>query len=209
MNKKGLLVVLSAPSGTGKGTLLDLLKSSNEKIRLSVSVTTRKPRVNEKEGKNYFFKSVEEFKKLISQDELVEWVEYCDNFYGTPRKYIEELTRQGFDVVLEIEVEGALNIKKRYDNSVLIFVLPPSFEELRKRIIARGTEEPDVIRKRLDKAKKEIEYINHYDYIIINDELEKAVDDINSILRAESLRYVRNKDLVNRIGGCFNDISTH
>lgn len=203
MSRDGLLIVISAPSGAGKGTLLQYLKKSNEKIRFSISVTTRKPRENEVDGINYFFKTVDEFKEMVEQDELLEWVEYCGNFYGTPRKHIEEVTRKGFSVVLEIEVEGALNIKKKFPDSILIFVLPPSFEELKRRIEARGTEEPEVIQKRLEKAKKEIQYISFYDYIVINDKLENAVEDINSILRAESLRYTRNKDILNRIGGCY------
>jgi len=203
MSRKGILVVISAPSGTGKGTLLELIKGSNEKVRLSVSATTRKPRQNEVDGCNYFFKTQSEFKKMIANNELIEWVQYCDNYYGTPKKYVEDLTREGFNVVLEIEVEGALNIREKFLDSILIFILPPSFEELEKRIRARGTEKPEIIKKRLEKARKEIEYINLYDYVIINDKLSDAVDDVNSILRAELLKYKRNKDILNRIGGFF------
>ncbi|MGI6778119.1 MAG: guanylate kinase [Acetivibrionales bacterium] len=202
MDRKGLLVVISAPSGTGKGTLLELIKDSNDKVRLSVSVTTRKPRENETDGNNYFFKTQREFKEMIANNELVEWVEYCDNYYGTPKKYVEEIIGQGFNVILEIEVEGAMNIRKKYPDSVLIFILPPSFKVLEKRIRARGTEEPEIIKKRLEKATKEIEYVSLYDYVIINDKISDAVDDINSIIRAELLKYERNKDILNKIGGC-------
>jgi guanylate kinase len=128
---------------------------------------TRKPRDGEIDGVNYFFNTVEEFKKCIVEGELIEWVEYCNNFYGTPKRHIKELTKQGFDVILEIEVEGAVNIKNKYPDSVLVFVLPPSFEELKNRIINRGTESDSVIEQRLKRAKDEITYIYNYDYIII------------------------------------------
>lgn len=200
MFKGGLLIVISAPSGTGKGTLIKQLQEKNNNIRLSVSATTRKPREGEIDGQSYFFKTLDEFKSMVENDELIEWVEYCDNFYGTPRKYIDESLRLGFDIVLELEVEGAHNIRNKYPDSVLLFILPPSFEELRKRIEGRGTEKPEVILKRMDKAKKEVTFINNYDYVIINDNIAKAVDEINNILVAEKLKVRRNKDILKHLG---------
>jgi guanylate kinase len=209
MFREGLLVVVSGPSGTGKGTLVKLIRERNENIRISVSATTRPPREGEKDNESYFFKTLDEFKEMICKDELVEWVEYCDNFYGTPRKYIEECKEKGLDVILEIEVKGAQNIKNKFPDSVMVFILPPSFDELEKRITGRGTEEPSVIAKRLSKARKEIDFISKYDYIIINNDLENAVNEVNSILKAEKLRVARNKDILNKIGiitgGTIND----
>ncbi len=192
MAKRGLLLVISGPSGTGKGTVLNLLRQLNTGVRYSISATTRQPREGEVDGQNYFFKTVEEFEQMIKEEELVEWVQYCGNYYGTPKKCIEETLDRGFDVILEIEVEGALNIKNKYPESVLIFILPPTFEELRRRIESRGTEEPGIISQRLEKAKKEFQFINSYDYAIVNNSLQDAVEDINSILRAEKLKFSRN-----------------
>ena len=196
----GLLIVISAPSGTGKGTLIKKLQEHNNRIRLSISATTRQPRESELDGKNYFFRSVSDFKTMVENDELIEWVEYCDNFYGTPREYIDASLREGYDIVLELEVEGAHNIRNKYPDSILLFILPPSFEELRKRIENRGTEKPEVILKRMDKAKKEIMYINNYDYVIINDNIDKAVNEINMIVTAEKLKVKRNRDILNHLG---------
>ncbi|MCX7923219.1 MAG: guanylate kinase [Clostridia bacterium] len=200
MFREGLLVVASGPSGTGKGTLLQLLREVNDKLRFSVSATTRKPREGEVEGKNYFFKEVDEFKGMVENDELIEWTQYCGNYYGTPRRYVEECIGSGYDVMLEIEVEGAINIKKKYPESVSIFILPPSFDELRKRIEGRGTEAKEVIEKRLCRAKEEMKLVEMYDYIIINDKLDEAVAHINSILISEKLRYARNKNILEDIG---------
>lgn len=200
MFREGLLVVISGPSGAGKGTLVKLIRERNENIRLSVSATTRSPRDGEISGESYFYKTIDEFKEMIKNDELVEWVEYCDNFYGTPRKYIEECTENGLDVILEIEVEGALNIKNKFPDCISVFILPPSFDELKRRIVGRGTEETSVIEKRLLKARKEIEFVNKYDYIIINNDIENAVNEIKSILKTEKLRFSRNMDILNKIG---------
>ncbi len=200
MFRKGLLVVISGPSGTGKGTVLKLVKESFNNVRFSVSATTRKPREGEVEGKNYFFKTVEEFKEMLQNNEMVEWVEYCDNYYGTPRKYIEESLEQGYDVILELEVEGAINIKNQYPDSVTIFMVPPSFDELRLRIEGRGTEKPEVIEKRLKRAKEELSYIDRYDYITINNAVEDSVSEVNSIIIAEKLKYQRNKNLIKELG---------
>lgn len=199
MYQEGLLVVVSGPSGSGKGTILNLLMKQNDKVRSSISATTRKPREGEADGVNYFFKSIDEFQEMIKKQELIEWVEYCNNYYGTPRAYIENTKNQGFDVILEIEVEGAVNIKKKYPDCVLVFILPPSFDELKKRIENRGTENDKVIEQRLERAKKEIEYIKYYDYVIINDVLQDAVDNLNSILKSERFKFSRNADILNRL----------
>lgn len=199
MFRKGLLVVISGPSGTGKGTVLKFIKEANDNIRYSVSATTRKPREGEIDGVNYFFKTIEEFKAMIERDELIEWVQYCDNYYGTPREFIDQCINNGLDVILEIEVEGALNIRDRFPECITIFILPPSFKELVKRIENRGTEKVETINKRMNQAKRELTYVHKYDYIVVNDKVEEAVKDINSILLAEKLRFKRNKDLLKNL----------
>ncbi len=199
MYQEGLLVVVSGPSGSGKGTILNLLMKANDKVRFSISATTRNPREGETDGKSYLFKTVEEFREMIKNDGLIEWVEYCNNYYGTPRRHIEDTMKQGLDVILEIEVDGAANIKNKYPDSVLVFILPPSFQELKKRIQNRGTENLGVIEQRLERAKKEIMYISNYDYVIINDRLKDAVDSLNFILKSEKMRYQRNTDILNRL----------
>ncbi len=200
MIRRGLLVVLSAPSGTGKSTVAKLLVERNKRLRLSVSATTRAPRRGEVEGRDYFYKTVDEFKNMIEHNEFVEWVEYCGNYYGTPKKYIEDSINEGFDVLLEIEVEGAARIKEKYPDSVLIFMLPPSFDELKRRIEGRGTEKPEVIQNRLNQAEKEIKCIDMYDYVVINDSIDNAINSINIILEAEKAKVKRNKDLLKQIG---------
>ena len=200
MYRKGLLIVMSAPSGTGKGTLLKLLEKKNKNLRLSVSATTRKPRKGEAEGRDYFFKTADEFRGMIERDELVEWVEYCGNYYGTPKNYEEESLEQGFDVVLEIEVKGAVNIRDKYPESVLIFILPPSIEELARRIKGRGTEDEETIKKRIETAKMEITYIDRYDYVVVNSDIEAAVKDICSVMAAEKLKYGRNTNILKELG---------
>lgn len=203
MNHSGLLVVISAPSGTGKGTLLGVLEKINPNVRFSISATTRSPRKGEIDGKNYFFKSIEEFNQMVKAGELIEWVEYCGNYYGTPKSYITGSLEQGFDVILEIEVEGAVKIREHYPDCILIFVLPPSFAELKNRIEKRGTESPDSIGKRIKKAKEEIKHIGRYDYVVINENVEKAVNDINTVLKAEKLKTERNTNIINLWKFCF------
>ncbi|MCX8131010.1 MAG: guanylate kinase [Clostridia bacterium] len=200
MCHEGLLVVFCGPSGVGKGSVLKIAKEGNANIKYSVSATTRNPRQGETDGESYYFKTIPEFKEMIANDELVEWVEYCGNFYGTPKKCIDDALREGYNIILEIEVEGAVNIKNKYPDAVTVFVLPPSFEELQKRLEGRGTEKPDVIEKRLCRAKEEMSFINKFDYIIINDDINNAVSDFNNILAAEKLRYKRNTDILSRIG---------
>ena len=200
MFREGLLVVVSGPSGTGKGTVLNSIRQQEKNIKFSVSATTREPRSGEVDGVNYFFKTNEEFEAMIKNGELIEWVKYCDNYYGTPKKYIEDTIKSGYDCLLEIEVEGALNIKKIYPDCVSIFILPPSFDELRRRIESRGTEKPEVIGKRMEKALKEINYVDKYDYVVVNDDIEEAVNSIRYILASEKLKFSRNKDILKAIG---------
>lgn len=200
MTRQGLVVVISAPSGTGKGAVLSALKERNANMRYSISVTTRKPREGEQEGVNYFYRTIDQFEQMIKDGQLLEWDKYVDNYYGTPMKYIEECTSQGNDVFLEITVEGALKVRDNYPDCVLIFMIPPSYEVLRQRIIGRGTEAIEVIEKRLAKAKLEIKCIDKYDYVIINDDVEEAANEVDSILFAEKLRYKRNKNITDIMG---------
>lgn len=200
MFREGLLVVVSGPSGTGKGTLLNNIRQKENNIKFSVSATTREPRDGEVEGVNYFFKTHEEFDSMIKKGELVEWVKYCDNYYGTPKRCIEDTIKSGLDCLLEIEVEGALNIKSIYPDCVSIFILPPSFDELRRRIEGRGTEKPEAIQKRMEKAVKEMKFVDKYDYVVVNDDIEEAVNSIKCILASEKLKLCRNINILERIG---------
>lgn len=192
MQQKGLLVVVSGPSGTGKGTVCQKLLSQRETAKYSVSATTRKPREGEVEGKNYFFVSENKFLEMIEEDDLIEWDKYCDNYYGTPKSYVKSCIEDGLDIILEITVAGALEIKQKYPDCVLVFIIPPSFEELKRRIVSRGTECSDVIEKRLEQASKEMKYASKYDYVVLNDCVDNAVIDIEKILDAERLKPSRN-----------------
>lgn len=198
--KKGLVVVISAPSGTGKGTLLASLKNVAQNMKYSISVTTRTPRLGEVDGRDYFFTTHDNFKKMIEDNMLLEWDSFVGNYYGTPREYIENCVKQGYDVYLDITVKGALQVKQNYNNCILIFMLPPSFKELERRINSRGTETQEVINKRLEQAKEEINYINNYDYVIINDNVDDAVNDVLAIVHAEKLKVWRNLDIAQRLG---------
>ncbi|UTR15153.1 guanylate kinase [Salipaludibacillus sp. LMS25] len=189
--EKGLLIVLSGPSGVGKGTVCGALRKHDTHIRYSVSATTRKPREGEVEGINYFFKEKQEFERMIAEDELLEYAQYVDNYYGTPRQYVEETIAAGHDVILEIEVQGALQVKKTFPEGVFIFLMPPSLKELRSRIESRGTESKDLIDSRMTVAKDEIDLMDKYDYVVENDEVECAVERIKSIVTAENCRKER------------------
>ncbi|MDR2559551.1 MAG: guanylate kinase [Oscillospiraceae bacterium] len=187
MNKKGLLVVVSAPAGCGKDTILECAFEACNNLHYSVSVTTRKARPSEEEGIHYFFKTREEFEQMIQKKELLEYTEYDGNFYGTPRKYIPEMLEAGKNVVLKIEVEGAENIKRIYPDCVRVFILPPSFEELERRLRKRGTETEETIKNRVGIAKIEMSFVKNYDYVIINADIEEAVKDFTAIVQAERL----------------------
>ncbi len=199
MQQRGLLVVISGPSGTGKGTVCKKLLSERKNVRYSVSATTRKPREGEVEGQNYFFVSESQFLDMLEKDALIEWDKYCDNYYGTPKAYVDECVDKGMDVILEITVEGALEIKQKYPECVLIFIIPPSLEELRRRIESRNTECCDVIEKRLLNATNELKYVSKYDYLILNDSIDDAVLNIQKVLDAERLKPSRNIDFVNTL----------
>lgn len=186
--RRGLLIVLSGPSGVGKGTVCSLLREKNKEIIYSVSSTSRQPRIGEIEGVDYFFKERDEFENMIKNDTLLEWAEYCGNYYGTTLSFVEENLKKGKDVILEIEVQGALKVKKKYSEGVFIFLIPPSFSELRNRIKYRGTESEKTIYGRLNVAKEEFQMIEHYDYLIINDKIDNAVKGITSIIEAEKLK---------------------
>ena len=187
----GLLIVLSGPSGAGKGTLCQELLRQMPNLRYSVSSTTRCPRPGEVEGIHYYFRSRQEFEAMLARDELLEWAEFCDNYYGTPRFAVEQALQQGLDVILEIEIQGALQIKKRFPQGVFTFIVPPSLDVLSERIHKRGTESEEVIQKRLATAIQELEYVSEYDYVVINDEVPVAVDKLKSILVAEKCRVKR------------------
>ena len=199
MKKKGLLIVISAPSGGGKGTVLKELFRRNGNLRMSVSATTRAPRPGEEHGVHYYFITQDAFKQNIENGAMLEYAEYCGNFYGTPKAPVQSWLDEGYDVVLEIEVQGGRQIKAAAPDCVSVFLLPPSLEVLEKRLRGRGTETEAVIEKRLAAAREEIPCVRDYDYAVINDTVEQAVLDIEAILAAEKLRVSRENDIVERI----------
>lgn len=195
---KGILTVVSGFSGAGKGTIMkELLKKYSEQYALSISATTRAPRTGETDGVEYFFKSREEFEQMIADEALIEYAQYVGNYYGTPRAYVEEQLDAGKDVILEIEIQGALKVKQRFPDTLLLFVTPPSAEELKNRLVGRGTETMDVIESRLARALEEAEGIEEYDYLVINDVLSTCVEEVHEIIQNEHYRVSRNINAIN------------
>lgn len=187
MNEKGLLIVVSGPSGCGKGTLLSRLVQENDNIFYSISATTREKRLGETDKVNYYFISKEEFENQIKQDNMLEYAVFCENYYGTPKQPVEQHLLNGNDVILEIEVQGALQVMKKAKEALYIFIMPPSIEELERRLIKRGTETPEIIKKRIERAKIEISFKNKYKYTVVNDNLERAYQEIIDIIKKEKL----------------------
>ncbi|HLR33858.1 MAG TPA: guanylate kinase [Tissierellales bacterium] len=196
---EGLLLVISGPSGSGKGTICRELLKRHQNINFSISATTRKPRKGEDHGISYFFIGEEKFKDMIRKEEFLEYANVHDNYYGTPKKYVFEKMEQGENIILEIDVQGALQVRKVYPEAVLIFILPPSMEELKNRIVKRGTESEKDISRRLENAYKEMEFGKNYDYVVMNDQVITAVEKIESIITAEKIRGVRQKELIEQI----------
>ena len=192
---KGVLAVVSGFSGAGKGTVMKRLLEKYDDCALSISVTTRKPREGEVDGRDYFFRTKEEVEAMIEAAELLEYAQYVENYYGTPRSYVEEMLSKGKNVILEIEIQGAMKIK----DTVLIFVTPPTIQELKNRLVGRGTETQDVIESRLKRASEEAEGIESYDYLLVNDVVEDCVDELHEIILSERRRASRNEEFIRTI----------
>ena len=200
MNKKGILAVVSGFSGAGKGTLMkELLNQHQDQYALSISATTRKPREGEEHGREYFFLTVEEFQNMIAEDALIEHACYVGNYYGTPRSYVEEQMAAGRDVILEIEIQGALEVKKKFPDTLLLFVTPPSAEVLEERLRGRGTETEEVIRERLKRASQEAMYMDQYDYILVNDNLETCVEQMHQLIQSQHEKVSENLDFIEEL----------
>ena len=197
MKDKGLLLVISGFSGAGKGTVVKRLLEQHNDYALSISATTRSPREGEQDGREYFFKSKEEFEKMIEASELIEYARYVDNYYGTPKAYVEEQLKEGKNVILEIEIQGALNIKRMFPDAVLLFIMPPSAKELERRLVGRGTEDEATIRARLSRASEEAQGVENYNYIVINDDVDACVETIDSIVKSEKRKAANNINLIN------------
>src|SRR5690606_23892531 len=189
--EKGILFVLSGPSGVGKGTVRKALFEQTTNLQYSISVTTRKPRPGEVDGVDYFFREKEDVEKMIANGELIEWAEYVNNYYGTPRQYVEDTLGEGKDGFREIEVQGAMQVKENFPEGVFIFLIPPNLEELKNRIINRGTETAELVKNRLLAAKEEIEMMDAYDYVVVNDEVNNAVNKVKAIVMSEHCKRER------------------
>ena len=200
MTKRGLLIVLSGPSGVGKGTVRAAIFAKGEqKFVYSISATTRLPRTGETDGVDYFFKTREEFEKMIQNKQLLEYAEYVGNYYGTPLEYVENTLATGKDVFLEIDVQGAIQVRELMPEGVFIFLTPPDLNELESRIVNRGTDSDEVIAKRMKTAREELELMKYYDYSVVNDTVDNAVQKIEAIIQTEHLRIVRNLDTIEEL----------
>ena len=199
---RGILLVLSGFSGSGKGTVVkEVMKKYSDTYALSISATSRQPRPGERDGIEYFFKTREEFEEMIAKDELVEYAQYVENYYGTPKAYVEEQLAAGKDVILEIEIQGALKIKKKFPDTLLLFMTPPSADELKNRLVGRGTESMDVVESRLARAVEEAQGIEEYDYLIVNDDLDECVERFHHIVSNEHYRVSRKQMFIEDMRG--------
>lgn len=199
MDNRGILAVVSGFSGAGKGTLMKRLLEKYDNYALSVSATTRAPRENEEHGREYFFHTKAEFEELIAEDALIEYARYVDNYYGTPKAYVEKQLEAGKDVILEIEIQGALKVKEKFSDTLLLFVTPPSAAELKNRLEGRGTETKEVIASRLKRAAEEAEGMPLYDYILVNDDLEECVERMHEIIQSQHNTVQNQKEFINKI----------
>ncbi len=200
MNRKGLVIVLSGFSGAGKGTIVKhLMNEYKDAYHLSISATTRGKRQGEKDGREYFFRTKEEFEAMIEEGELLEYASFNGNYYGTPRFYVEKLVEEGKDVILEIEIQGALQVKKIFPEALLLFVMPPDAKTLKERLVGRGTETDEVIAERLAISTKESLLMNQYDYLVVNDVIERSVSEVHAIIQSEHFRTTRNAETIQNI----------
>ncbi len=199
MEKKGIIVVVSGFSGAGKGTLMKELVKRYPNYALSISATTRKPREGEREGREYFFKTVKEFEQMIAEDALIEHARYVENYYGTPRNYVEDMLSEGKDVILEIEIQGALKIKEKYPDALLLFVMTPDAKTLKERLTNRGTESTEKIDSRLSRAAEEAEGVEQYDYVVVNDDLNACVELTNQLIQSAHYRADRNLPFIEKM----------
>ena len=193
---KGLLISVSGPSGTGKGSVLAKIKEINPNFGTSISVTTRDPREGEKDGVDYYFKSKDEFMKMLEEGEIIEYDEFVGNYYGTPTIPLQEMSEEGKDVLLDLTIAGSMALKENFEQSVTIFLLAPSFEELEKRLRGRGTDTDEAINARLEMARQETNFVGHFDYVVVNYDIEQAAKQVLSIIEAEKCRCARNTDLL-------------
>ena len=198
-NPRGILIVISGFSGAGKGTVVNELVKDKDSYALSISMTTRNPRPGDVDGVNYFFVTKDKFESTIKEGGLLEYAVYCDNYYGTPRKYVEDQLAAGKNVILEIEIQGALKIKEQFEDAVLFFITPPSIDELVRRLRARGTETEDVIMKRVTRAAEEAKGIEEYDYLIVNDKLDECVDNLHNIILSAHNSPNRQQELIDKL----------
>ena len=199
MNRQGILIVVSGFSGAGKGTLMKELLKRYDNYALSISATTRAPREGETDGKEYFFVTKEQFEKMRDERKLVEYAQYVNNYYGTPKEYVEQKMAEGKDVILEIEIQGALKVKKRFPDALLLFVTPPSAEELRRRLVGRGTETLEVINARLARAAEEASGMEAYDYLLINDDLDRCVEEMHQLIQLQHRKTSYHLDFLSKM----------
>ncbi len=207
MKERGILAVVSGFSGAGKGTIMKGLMSRYDNYALSISATTREPREGEVHGREYFFVSEEEFEDMIREDRLIEYARYVDHYYGTPKDYVMSQMEAGKDVILEIEIQGALKVKEKFPETLLIFVAPPSAEELKRRLVNRGTETADVIDARMKRACEEAEQMGRYDYLLINDEIDRCVEELNGLIQGQHRRMTLQEGFVSQMKQELKNIS--